>query len=147
MRQKRKDDLEKHVNEVNTLLRKANGDPSSPSHTSDSEKEFEGFDEPVVEPIDEQEEYIDEDKYTTVTIESVGISKDGFEKAVNGDEDGEESKNKGSEKRVWKKEKPKTNRPKKRKIKFRYESKAERKVTRMKQGARNRREAQARKSQ
>jgi ribosomal RNA-processing protein 17 len=35
---------------------------------------------------------------------------------------------------VWAKEKPKTSRPKKRKIKFRYETKAERKAERVKIG-------------
>ncbi|KAF2657291.1 hypothetical protein K491DRAFT_756891 [Lophiostoma macrostomum CBS 122681] len=159
LRQKRKTDLESHVAEVNSLLKKAaNGNLSETGDTSDND-EWEGFEEPVVDVVNQEDEYIDEDKYTTVTIESVGISRDGFEKAgvdedSDGDGEGEGDKENGGEggiaggkKRVWTKEKPKTDRPKKRKKKFRYESKAERKATRMKQGAKNRAQAQARKSQ
>jgi ribosomal RNA-processing protein 17 len=138
--------LEKHVNEVNSLLRKAR----SPSPSSSSEKEeFTGFDSPQPQPqplpeaIDREDEYIDEDKYTTVTIESVGIGKEGFEKVDDEKEDAEEKK---EEEGRWPKEKTKIVRPKKiKKPKFRYESKAERKTTRMKQGAKNRAAAQARK--
>jgi ribosomal RNA-processing protein 17 len=102
--------------------------------------------------VNQEDEYIDEDKYTTVTIESVGISRDGFEKAGvdeggDADQDKENGVDGGRNKRVWTKEKPKTNRPTIRKKKFRYESKADRKTTRMKQGAKNRAQAQARKSQ
>lgn len=155
MRQQRKVDLEKHVSEVNALLRKANGDLSEAEEASSDASDveaFEGFDEtPQIEEINREDEYIDEDKYTTVTIESVGISKEGFEKA-GGNEEGDKENGEGErgafadKKRVWTKEKPKSDRPKKKKkVKFRYESKAERKVTRMKQGAKNRAEAMKRK--
>jgi ribosomal RNA-processing protein 17 len=119
------------------------------------DEEFTGFDEPPpqqLEEIDREDEYIDEDKYTTVTVESVAISKEGFEKTKSGGKEGGEGDNKENDgereakKRVWTKERPKTDRPKKRKKKFRYETKAERKETRMKQGARNRKEAAARKA-
>jgi ribosomal RNA-processing protein 17 len=151
MRQQRKIDLEKHVNEVNLLMRKAAGE-ATPSDSSDSEGEFEGFDDdepasaaPVIEEINREDEYIDEDKYTTVTIEGVNITKEGFESAKDkesekkaGEVDGE------GKKRVWTKEKPKSSAPKKRKKKFRYEAPAERKAARMKQGAKNKAKAQAR---
>lgn len=126
----------------------------------EDEDAFEGFDEPEPEIVNREEEYIDEDKYTTVTIESVGISREGFEKAgedkeeEGGDKENDveiEGKNgtgdSDGKKRVWTKEKPKTDRPKKKKKqKFRYESKAERKITRAKEGAKKRKQAEARKN-
>ncbi|KAF2710509.1 hypothetical protein K504DRAFT_481570 [Pleomassaria siparia CBS 279.74] len=149
LRQQRKEDLERHVAEVNMLLRRANGDLSEGGEDAESEEEeeWQGFADPIVpEEIDREEEYIDEDKYTTVTIESVGISKDGFEK-VGGEkkkeDDAEEQK---KQKRVWTIEKPKTKRPTAKKKKFRYESPADRKAARMKIGAKNRASAQARKA-
>ncbi|KAF2474768.1 terpenoid cyclases/Protein prenyltransferase [Lindgomyces ingoldianus] len=158
LRKQRKEDLERHVSEVNALLRKATDDPhsdkESPENTDSddntSEEEWEGLEEPVVEDIDREDEYIDEDKYTTVTIESVQISKHGFQKtggggADSGEQDKENGTGEGEQKKTWAKERPKVDRPKKKKKKFRYESKAERKVTRMKQGAKNRAQASARK--
>jgi ribosomal RNA-processing protein 17 len=47
-------------------------------------------------------------------------------------------------KRIWTKERPKTEWPKKKKKKFRYESKADRKVTRYKEGAKKRKQKEAR---
>lgn len=162
MRKRRREDLDKHVREVNQLLKKANGEVSDDGENGngdESESEFEGFDDaaPEFEPVNREEEYIDEDKYTTVTVESVGISKTGFERAgdesedeeVEGDEENKDSGGEGGDagkkKREWTKEKPKSEKSKKKKKKFRYETKAERKMTRMKQGARKRAAATARK--
>lgn len=97
--------------------------------------------QPPVDSIDQEEEFVDEDKYTTVTIESVGISKHGFEKR--GGEDEPEAGQK--EKREWTKERPKSNKPKKKKIKFRYETKAERKAERVKLGLKKKKLAAKRK--
>lgn len=137
VRKQRKEDLEKHVEEVNRLVRQANGDLSEAGEEDeDSEnEEWNGIVEPQAPTpsamdINEEEEFVDEDKYTTITIESVGISKHGFEKR-GGNEEAEEEK---KDKRVWTKERPKSNKPKKKKIKFRYETKTERKVERVKQG-------------
>ncbi|ORY00021.1 nucleolar protein 12-domain-containing protein [Clohesyomyces aquaticus] len=158
LRQKRKEDLEKHVSEVNMLLRKANPDLSDNDRANldsdDDTDNWDGFEETPTAPIepapvDREDEYVDEDKYTTVTIESVGISKDGFEKTGKAAEDEEQDKENdlNEKKRAWTKERPKVERSKKKKKqKFRYETKAERKVTRMKQGAKNRSQAAARKS-
>jgi ribosomal RNA-processing protein 17 len=141
IRQQRKEDLEKHVSEVNMLLRRAAGEATDVEDSSESE--FEGFPDPVIpEEVNREEEYIDEDKYTTVTIESVGISKDGFEKPGEKKEVVEGPK---KEKRVWTKEKPKSARPTVKKKKFRYESPADRKAARQKIGAKNRAAAAARK--
>jgi ribosomal RNA-processing protein 17 len=134
------------------------------SEDGDGEEEFKGFQDPP--PINQEDEYIDEDKYTTVTIESVGINREGFsrpeddapldaadkDKKVDKDEgevkDAEsgkgEIKRDANGKRIWTKERPKTEWPKKKKKKFRYESKADRKVTRYKEGAKKRKQKEAR---
>lgn len=156
MRALRKEQLEEHVSGINDILRKARGEEDGQGGSDDAEggseeDVFNGFDDAQTGEIDREDEYIDEDKYTTVTIESIGISKEGFEKAGAGDEeaDGNVKENGEGEqtktKRVWTKERPKTNRPKKKKTKFRYESKADRKMTRMTQGAKKRAQASARK--
>ncbi|KAI8935940.1 hypothetical protein NX059_007447 [Plenodomus lindquistii] len=156
LRQQRKVDLEKHVEEVNRLVKQANGEISGlgisgeDSSGDDEEEEFQGFQEP--EPINQEDEYVDEDKYTTVTIETVGISKAGFSRP--GDEDADSRKHgdddgggeKKPEKRVWTKAWPKSDKPKKKKVKFRYETKLERKAERMKQGAKKKKQREARES-
>jgi ribosomal RNA-processing protein 17 len=137
------------VNEVNALLKQASGDMSEAADTDaeDDENEFQGFDEELPPPIDREEEYIDEDRYTTVTVESVDVNKSGFSKPDGEDgskEDGDETKDADGKKRVWTKENPKKDRPKKRKVKFRYETKSERKITRFKERSKNRSQAKAR---
>jgi ribosomal RNA-processing protein 17 len=91
-------------------------------------------------PIDREEEYIDEDKYTTVTVEAVNVDRDGLHKPVlekpedegSGQEDGAEKEQEADEssKRKWD--------PKKKKKKFRYENKFERTVEARKQRAKRR---------
>jgi ribosomal RNA-processing protein 17 len=99
-----------------------------------------------------------------VTIESVGISRSGFSRpgdtadidaedlkkvvaeskeadAAVGKEGKREIQRDENGKRIWTKERPKTEWPKKKKKKFRYESKADRKVTRYKEGAKKRKHA------
>lgn len=81
--------------------------------------------------IQREDEYVDEDKYTTVTVEAMGeeptIETVG-ESVGNKFADGEDNKTK---KRPWgKKASDGKAKPKK---KFRYESKAERQVTRQRQ--------------
>ncbi|KAK3197366.1 hypothetical protein GRF29_1536g1524455 [Pseudopithomyces chartarum] len=149
LRKQRKEDLEKHVEEVNRLVKQANGDISEADDDSEDgsdtqeQNDMDGAEEtqPPVDSIDQEEEFVDEDKYTTVTIESVGISKHGFEKR--GGEDEPEAGQK--EKREWTKERPKSNKPKKKKIKFRYETKAERKAERVKLGLKKKKLAAKRK--
>lgn len=156
LRQQRKTDLEKHVSETNRLMRLANGDiPSEPESDDDDETDeatgeavFTGFDD----PINQEEEYIDEDKYTTVTVETVGIDRTGFNRPGEVEaelrreqEAREEKEREEKKKRVWTKEKPRSDRPKKKKVKFRYETKAERKVERMKQGMKKKKLAEKRK--
>ncbi|KAH6612505.1 nucleolar protein 12-domain-containing protein [Boeremia exigua] len=153
LRQQRKTDLEKHVSETNRLMRLANGDiPSASENDSDSETEdpatgeptFTGFDD----PINLADEYIDEDKYTTVTVESIGITRSGFSRPGEAEALAAADRAKGEEalktKRVWTKERPRSERPKKKKVKFRYETKSERKMERMKQGLKKKKQAERR---
>jgi ribosomal RNA-processing protein 17 len=138
----------------------------SPEETGNSGSEDEGnaTDEwtgiEEVPPVDHEAEYIDEEKYTTVKVEALDLSREGLQKVEReGRRQDEEypaaeteervaetdQKDTKSRKRSWTKDKPKdrSDKPKKKK-KFRYETKAERKFTRMKQGARNSKEAKAR---
>ena len=142
MREERKQELEEHVEAVNALLKDANG---TGTEEDEDDGEWGGIEEeqPAVEDVDHEEEYVDEDRYTTVTVETVDVSKEGLVKV--GDEDSEDeipeadtklAEKETSGKKVW---------PKKpRKQKFRYESKAERRFTRGKQKAGNKAKAEAR---
>ena len=154
LRQQRKEDVAKHVEEVNALMRKANPDLELSAEQSDGEDdeldEWGGFDEAeVVEEIDREDEYIDEDKYTTVTVETVDVSKEGLNKTKeHGSEEAADEKENttesASKKRIWTKEKPKADKPKKKKKKFRYEAPAERKLTRLKERSKGKAKAAAR---
>lgn len=120
------------------------------SETDDSDKdedEWNGFDEapqaPALEAVDHEEEYIDEDLYTTVKVEAVSVDRDGLHnkselKAVEDDSDEHsaaddtESKNaKGGSSSEGRKD-----HPKKKKKKFRYETKVVRQMTNRKNKAR-----------
>lgn len=160
MRDERKAELERHVAEVNALLDPPEElDGSGSDKDGDTAEEWKGVEEPP--PVDHEAEYIDEDKYTTVTVEAMDLSKDGLQKVEQEgrrqeDDIGPAADEKDTEvelkvdsnpkKRTWTKDKPhdRADKPKKKKKKFRYETKAERKFTRMKQGARNSKEAKAR---
>jgi len=141
LREERKQELEEHVEAVNRALREVR-DPGIESE----EDTWEGIPDDVpaaVEALDHEEEYVDEDRYTTVTVEAVDISKDGFKKSKGEDSEDDEEKEvpklvetEEKAKKVWPKKAPKK--------KFRYESKAERKVTRGKQKAGNKAKADAR---
>ncbi|KAG9241441.1 putative ribosomal RNA-processing protein 17 [Calycina marina] len=137
LREERKVELEEHVSAVNALLAEADKLPGELD--SDEEVDWEGIKE-TLPPIDHEEEYIDEDKYTKVTVEEVDVSKEGLQRAADESEEEYkpvEKKEKGKLKKVW---------PKKvKKEKFRYESKAERRATRGKIKAKNREKSDARK--
>lgn len=162
MRDERKADLEKHVETVNALLREANGTvPELEEAQSGSEtEEWNGVADPP--DVDHEAEYIDEDRYTTVTVEAINVSKEGIHKVMDTEEidvaaqkdvakhpgtdgggnEGDDKAPKG--KRRWTRENPEGH-IKKKKKKFRYESKAERKVTRYKERSGNKSKARARK--
>ncbi|EEQ34548.1 rRNA processing protein Rrp17 [Microsporum canis CBS 113480] len=123
------------------------------------EEEWNGIVEPP--PVDYEAEYIDEDKYTTVTVEEIEATKgglvtrrDGAEKSTDTDEEGGEE---GAQVTNGAKPKQKTSRAKdnpnkdikkkrKRKRDFKYESPLERKMNRAKERGRKKKQAEARKA-
>lgn len=148
--------MEKHVEEVNALVKEAAKAAGEIDENEDEDDQAEGEQGNVLaeaSKLDHEEEFIDEDLYTTVTVEAVDVSKEGLHKVSQEDEEADdESNNKPTTgrpstrqgaKRIWTKERP--NGPKKKKKPFRYESKAERKVTRFKERSGNKSKAKARK--
>ena len=141
MRDERKKAVEDHVETVNRLLKEARKAGTSDTESEGEEEDgdaFGGFPDEPIQPVDLEEEYIDEDKYTTVTIEAVNVDKDGMHKpdAEEGDDDEEDDDEDGEGKKAGKAkedaapEKSKKEWPKKpKKKKFRYETKIERKLT------------------
>lgn len=163
LRDGRKADLMKHVQEVNATLKRPNEDPEPQSDSVQGEDEqWDGITEPPT--TNHEAEYVDDDRFTTVTVEAVDISREGFhkvaEEADSEDADGEgdgpqkvedprsgergDQEQASSGKRKWTKKRP--GGPRKKKKKFRYESKVERKVTRHKERSRNSKQAKERKS-
>lgn len=122
------------------LKRDVEGEDSSDAESEGAEGggEWEGIEEPAtVEVLPDDEEFVDEDKYTTVTVEAM----DGEDSKQQGG-DGEEFAVKAAEpvkaKSVAKKPaRSKDDKTKPKKKKFRYESKAERSATRAKQKSKN----------
>lgn len=125
------------------------------AEADDMDAAWDGIEDVPVEPIDHEAEYIDEDKYTTVTVEEVDISRDGISK-VKGDVEEVEAvqepqpttngsaPTKKSPGRPGK-DKDKSKKTKKKKKKsFRYESPADRKLNRVKERAKKSKQAQAR---
>ena len=140
----RRQELEEHIQVVNKMLREA-----MPHGLEEPESGEEGVwggiegDEGSMEMLDRVEEYVDEDRYTTVTVEEVDISKDGLNRVPREEEIDEMDNVKGEGSKTAKDDTVKKRWPKKLK-KFRYESKAERRVTRGKQKAGNKAKADAR---
>lgn len=120
-----------------------------------------GIEEPS--DADVEVEYPDDDRFTTVTVEAVEVSRDGFHQTL--EEEEEEGEGGGVMDRPSKNalvdgcqrcdrkqngrpllSKAKSLVPKKKKKKFRYENKAERKMTRHKERSKNSIKAKDRKS-
>lgn len=150
IREQRAAEIEQALNESKRMLEQIRGDASSQESGSDSEEEeWQGFEEPA--PVDYEEEYIDEDKYTTVTVEEMGLSKDELHKQGSklSEDDDDDTKHKEKEEapqkpKAAKKYGSKSGAPKKKKKQFRYESKEERKITRRKERTGGRKKASAR---
>lgn len=152
MRDERKQALEEHVNAVNKFLREAQGAGTGDieAETGSGEEEWDGIhDEAEARPVDLEEEYIDEDRYTTVTIESVTVDREGLHKPEmedqqeKEDDEGDEGDGNKTTTETTENEssKPQKQRPKKKKKDFRYETKFERKLTARKQKAKSKRHA------
>lgn len=144
MREERKQELEAHVEAVNSALQAVEDGHGLDWQEKDEDEDGWGgiVEEAVPELVDHEEEYIDEDKYTTVTVEAVDISREGLSKAADSDAEEEPKKDYSKPEEDTKKKKwPK----KERKPKFRYESKVERKAGRAKLKAKKSTQAAARK--
>ncbi|KAH7033315.1 nucleolar protein 12-domain-containing protein [Microdochium trichocladiopsis] len=156
LRDDRKREVEEHVSSVKTILREAERagnldaeDGTDSEDAGDDEGEgkeaWGGFEDPVTtttDIIDQEDEYIDEDRYTTVTVESVTVSKDGLNKPAPEEDSDEEKAKRIQEAARTNETKGKARPPKKKKPKFRYETKIERQISRRKQSAKKRGKAE-----
>ena len=132
--------MSRHVAEVNAELRKLNPDLSesdSAPEINGQEEDWEGIEEGKPE-VAQDEEYVDEDKYTTVTVEAMKDPRDASEddaepKKAGGYQTAANGRSKIPKKRTWNKE----DKAKSKKKKFRYESKAERSIAKQKQKSKN----------
>ncbi|KAG6356550.1 hypothetical protein INS49_014423 [Diaporthe citri] len=154
LREDRKKQVEEHVKNIEAIMKGSRvaglGSDQEESETDGSDKvedDWNGFDEapqtPALEAVDHEEEYIDEDLYTTVKVEAVRVDRDGLHnkselEAVDDDSDEHSaaddmgSKNaKGATSSEGRKD-----HPKKKKKKFRYETKVVRQMTNRKNKAR-----------
>ncbi|KAF7545293.1 hypothetical protein G7Z17_g9290 [Cylindrodendrum hubeiense] len=137
-REDRRREVEDHVSTVNRLLQESEAAGGVEKDSDESADEWDGFpDQPDLDIVDHEEEYIDEDRYTTVTVESVSVSRDGLYKPeVVEKKDDDEDDKKGTEEAD--KEDSRPERPKKKKKKFRYETKIERQLTERKRKMKSR---------
>ena len=107
------------------------------------DEEWQGIQEP--EPIDHEDEYMDEDRHTIVTVEALDPSREGLRRIADGNGPESGSEDEGSEEEKEEtghaltgpipaaEKKPETRYPRKKKTSFRYESKSERKVKKSKE--------------
>ncbi|KAL8928232.1 MAG: hypothetical protein Q9208_001942 [Pyrenodesmia sp. 3 TL-2023] len=159
IRDDRRVDREKHVEAVNAAVRGAQGLDAENESSDGSVAQWDGIGQ--TKEVDHEDEYVDEDRHTVVTVEALDITRDGLQrKQDNSDMEGEDaetatiktSEGNGSAGRManggrtkgTKQSKDLDSRPKKKKRKFRYESKAERKVTRFKERSGGKAKAKAR---
>ena len=148
MREQRKEDLDRHVKEVNAELEKQDENVLDGNESLDDGEEWDGIQEQaVIEKMPDDEEYVDEDKYTTVTVEAMDGENDRSASSEDDDDDDEKAEGRtvdqpangnakpktAVKKKVWSKD----GQTKQKKKKFRYESKAERQATRQKQKVKN----------
>ncbi|RFU36144.1 hypothetical protein B7463_g202, partial [Scytalidium lignicola] len=160
LREDRKQELEDHVNAVNAALRDTEPRKEGDGRSEEGEEE-EGWGgikddenvDPIADLLDHEEEYIDEDKYTTVTVEEIDIDKDGIHRIADeeddeGDANDEKKKKAEASKPPGQGSTPKKIWPKKdHKKRFRYETKLERKLTMSKLKASKMAKAKARKGE
>lgn len=165
LRKQRARNLEEHVEAINASIRMMNGNGMEDisGEEDEADKEWNGF--AGEEQIVEDEEYIDEDQYATVTVEAVDITRDGFVAARDGSDNEEEVKKavpepmefssgqkpklkpKDKQRKPWLKARPEGDGKPKRKASrnFKYESKDERRANRGAIRSKNKAAATARK--
>ncbi|KAL2262917.1 hypothetical protein VTK26DRAFT_8966 [Humicola hyalothermophila] len=148
IREERKQAVEEHVQAINKILREAESAGTTDQNQNSSDDEWQGLsdaDVPEAPPIDLEEEYIDEDKYTTVTVEAVSVDRDGLHKpkldhssGSDGSDAEQETEVQGQEQNKKESAKRARDPNKKKKKKFRYENKFERELAARKQRAKRR---------
>lgn len=142
LREERQQAVEDHVQRVNALLREAQQAGQEDDKSADlgaEDDEWSGIEEEVrIQPVDHEEEYIDEDRYTTVTIEAVNIDREGLHKPEHDSEDDEEDVKESERAQEAARNPSKERTPRAKKKKFRYESKGERRLAERRQKAKKR---------
>ena len=129
--------MEEHKLQLKRLRDEDKSDNDPESEDEEGEEGWEGIEEPPA--VDYEAEYIDEDKYTTVTVEEMDASREGLRKSVREDDPEEEKEKEPVVETAEPEKKPKkswrsnSDKPKTKKKKFRYESKGERRLTQAKQ--------------
>lgn len=159
---------------INAIMKKQQ-DGGSEEDDEEDEEAWEGIDGDVERgsvaakpggPIEgHEDEYVDEDRYTTVTVEPMTLQSDEEQEDEKDDgleveggdgnaitsKDGSNADGRQADgskkKRVWTKTKPPSDKKKPKKTKFRYESKADRKSIRTRQSLKNKAAARARKGE
>ncbi|KAJ5782760.1 Nucleolar protein 12 [Penicillium paradoxum] len=153
IREERKKNFEHAIEEHKAVLKRmkeAAGDISETEGENEDES-WEGIEEPPA--VDYEAEYVDEDKYTTVTVEEMDASREGLLKASRGEDSETEEKKTYPAESTEDDTKAKKRRPRsaaseaarKKKRNFRYETKVERRQTMLKQRAVKSKKAKARK--
>lgn len=140
--------MEEHKRQLKQIQAE-NSDSDGESNEEEDDQEWEGIEEPPA--VDYEAEYIDEDKYTTVTVEEMDASREGIRKSIQ-EENSDDEEKKEYPKPEEPEKKPKKNRKsgseiKKKKKQFRYECKSERKLTQAKQRASKSKKAKSRREQ
>ncbi|KAJ5010168.1 Ribosomal RNA-processing protein 17 [Colletotrichum sp. SAR 10_99] len=137
VKQERQKEVEEHVKAVNALLQEAQAADSDNDQEISDFEEWDGIEDQGKEQaaqtdiVDYEDEYIDEDRYTTVKVEAIAVTRDGLEKLNQDsdeeadDEDKDKTENSAADKPAAKK---KTFKDRPKRPKFRYESKLERQV-------------------
>lgn len=144
LRDQRKEDLDKHVAAINAELRNQKADidgNESAAEVDGEDEEWNGIEDGAAE-VEQDAEYVDEDKYTIVTVEAMDQPGEESEddevqefKAAKAEKANRDAAQVVKKKRIWSKDGPKEKTKKK---KFRYESEAERQATRQKQKLKSR---------
>ncbi|KAJ5915501.1 Protein required for cell viability Rrp17 [Penicillium verhagenii] len=142
--------MEEHKSHLKRMKAEFDSDSDSNADEGSDEEEWGGIEEPPA--VDYEAEYVDEDKYTTVTVEEMDTSRDGLRNLAKGDDSEEEeekpaTKTPEAEAKPEKKFRKTTQKPKQKKKQFRYESKSDRKITASKQRSSNSRKAKARREE
>lgn len=136
--------MDEHVRRVNEMLKASNAATAEEDkeYYDGQEDDWDGFpDKPDLNIVDHEEEYIDEDRFTTVTVETVSVSRDGLSKPELPYQDDSDEENVNKEEQnddaAEDLQRRRTMRSRPKKKQFRYESKAERDFENQKQRARN----------